>query len=125
MIVIIKIFFLAVTPVKMQRDDMLENVSKSTLISRKRTCDSDPVNNIQAKKAFTFIPSLMQKSAICVLNELYRGLEYKFSVQNGPGNSPIFTTTVDINGVRYIGRGKNKKLAKHNAAEAALRFVHL
>lgn len=61
------------------------------------------------------------KSALCTLHEMYRGLVFNTVSQEGPVHAPTFTVSVEINGTVFEGKGKNKKIAKHNAAEAALR----
>lgn len=63
------------------------------------------------------------KSALCTLHEMYRGLVFNTESQEGPVHAPIFTVSVEINGTVFEGKGKNKKIAKHNAAESALRSL--
>lgn len=41
--------------------------------------------------------------------------------QTGPSHAPLFKVSVVVDGQQYVGTGKSKKLAKCNAAEAALR----
>ncbi|GFG33071.1 hypothetical protein Cfor_12096 [Coptotermes formosanus] len=61
------------------------------------------------------------KNAVCALNELRPGLIYNTVSMNGPVHAPIFTISVEVNGQVFEGQGRSKKLAKHAAAEAALR----
>nr|CAD7404858.1 unnamed protein product [Timema cristinae] len=73
------------------------------------------------------------KNAVCALNELRPGLAYTTVDQSGPVHAPTFTVSVEmfilkpphycpqVNGQTYTGQGRSKKLAKHAAAEAALR----
>lgn len=43
--------------------------------------------------------------------------------QTGPTHAPIFTIAVQIDGQTYEGKGRTKKMAKHAAAELALRNI--
>ncbi|KAG7170814.1 Double-stranded RNA-specific editase 1-like 2 [Homarus americanus] len=61
------------------------------------------------------------KNPISTLNELRPGLIYKTLGMEGPSHAPVFTVTVELNGQVFQGSGRSKKLAKHSAAEAALR----
>lgn len=70
------------------------------------------------------VPSKIQKkNAVCTLHEMYRGLVFKVVEVEGPVHMPIFTISVEVNGSEYKGQGKNKKIAKQAAAEAALRLI--
>ncbi|KAJ9599945.1 hypothetical protein L9F63_009773, partial [Diploptera punctata] len=61
------------------------------------------------------------KNAVCALNELRPGLIYNTVGMSGPVHAPTFTISVEVNGQVFEGQGRSKKLAKHAAAEAALR----
>lgn len=63
------------------------------------------------------------KNAVCALNELKTGAVYKVVSQTGPTHAPIFTIAVIIDGQTYEGKGRTKKMAKHAAAELALRNI--
>ncbi|KAK0076059.1 hypothetical protein PV326_011108 [Microctonus aethiopoides] len=63
------------------------------------------------------------KNAVCALNELKTGAVYKVVSQTGPTHAPIFTIAVQIDGQMYEGKGRTKKMAKHAAAELALRNI--
>lgn len=63
------------------------------------------------------------KNAVCALNELKTGAIYKVVGQTGPTHAPIFTIAVLIDGQTYEGKGRTKKMAKHAAAELALRNI--
>ncbi|XP_034936694.1 double-stranded RNA-specific editase Adar isoform X2 [Chelonus insularis] len=63
------------------------------------------------------------KNAVCALNELKTGAVYKVVSQTGPTHAPIFTIAVQIDGQTYEGKGRTKKMAKHAAAELALRNI--
>ncbi|XP_067012157.2 double-stranded RNA-specific editase Adar [Anabrus simplex] len=75
-----------------------------------------------AKKKRKKSPAQSQpKNAVCALNELRPGLVYTTVGQTGPVHAPTFTVSVEVNGQVFEGQGRSKKLAKHAAAEAALR----
>ncbi|CAL4188919.1 unnamed protein product, partial [Meganyctiphanes norvegica] len=61
------------------------------------------------------------KNPISTLNELRPGLEYTTESVEGPSHAPVFTVTIDLNGHIFKGTGRNKRQAKHAAAEATLR----
>ncbi|XP_048516363.1 double-stranded RNA-specific editase Adar isoform X2 [Athalia rosae] len=63
------------------------------------------------------------KNAVCALNELKTGATYKVVGQTGPTHAPIFTIAVQIDDQIYEGKGRTKKMAKHAAAELALRNI--
>ena len=63
------------------------------------------------------------KNAVCALNELKTGAVYKVISQTGPTHAPLFTIAVQIDGQTYEGKGRTKKMAKHAAAELALRNI--
>ncbi|XP_058805966.1 double-stranded RNA-specific editase Adar-like isoform X2 [Phymastichus coffea] len=67
--------------------------------------------------------NLQPKNAVCALNELKSGAVYKVVSQSGPTHAPIFTIAVQIDGQIYEGKGRTKKMAKHAAAELALRNI--
>ena len=61
------------------------------------------------------------KNAVVKLNEIKPGLEYCIVEHSGPVHNPTFVIEVTVNGEKFIGRGRSKKAAKHQAADAALR----
>ena len=61
------------------------------------------------------------KNAVVTLNEIKPGLEYSIIEHSGPVHNPTFVIEVAINGEKFRGRGRSKKAAKHQAADAALR----
>jgi len=67
--------------------------------------------------------SPLPRNAVCVLNEMRPGLEYKLVSQTGPVHCPIFTMSVKMDGQDVFGQGRTKKQAKQLAAEAALRSI--
>ncbi|XP_060940482.1 double-stranded RNA-specific editase B2-like [Limanda limanda] len=65
--------------------------------------------------------AVTQKNALEQLNELRPGLSYEVSSETGPLHAPVFSVGVEVNGLRFEGRGPTKKQAKMRAAELALR----
>ncbi|XP_040911171.1 double-stranded RNA-specific editase B2-like [Toxotes jaculatrix] len=65
--------------------------------------------------------AVSQKNAVVQLNELRPGLRYEITSKTGPLHAPVFSVGVEVNGLRFEGRGPTKKQAKMRAAELALR----
>ncbi|XP_038859106.1 double-stranded RNA-specific editase B2-like [Salvelinus namaycush] len=65
--------------------------------------------------------SVTKKNALVQLNELRPGLQYEIASWTGPVHAPVFAVGVEVNGLRFEGRGPTKKKAKMRAAEMALR----
>lgn len=63
------------------------------------------------------------KSAVAKLNDNFQNIEYKFLSEAPLKNMRItaFTVAVSIKGRHYVGVGKNKRMAKLDAAEKVLR----
>ncbi|XP_055587067.1 uncharacterized protein LOC129739612 isoform X3 [Uranotaenia lowii] len=61
------------------------------------------------------------KNTVAVLNELKRNLVYNLESQSGPVHAPLFSMSVVVDGQKFIGHGRSKKLARIEAAAAALR----
>ncbi|XP_017889629.1 double-stranded RNA-specific editase Adar [Ceratina calcarata] len=93
------------------------NISRSVL---KRAADTEPEGASNPKKRHK---NPQPKNAVCALNELKTGAVYKVVDQTGPIHAPIFTIAVQIDGQTYEGKGRTKKMAKHAAAELALRNI--
>ncbi|KAB5515419.1 hypothetical protein PHYPO_G00249510 [Pangasianodon hypophthalmus] len=60
------------------------------------------------------------KNPVMELNEKRRSLKYEVVSVRGRFNDKIFTIEVEVDGQKFQGSGSNKKLAKANAALAAL-----
>ncbi|XP_060774495.1 interleukin enhancer-binding factor 3a isoform X2 [Neoarius graeffei] len=60
------------------------------------------------------------KNPVMELNEKRRSLKYEVVSVKGRFNDKIFTIEVEVDGQKFQGSGSNKKLAKANAALAAL-----
>ncbi|XP_041564326.1 double-stranded RNA-specific editase Adar isoform X6 [Drosophila elegans] len=61
------------------------------------------------------------KNTVAILNELRHGLIYKLESQTGPVHAPLFTISVEVDGQKYLGQGRSKKVARIEAAATALR----
>ncbi|SPP88816.1 blast:Double-stranded RNA-specific editase Adar [Drosophila guanche] len=61
------------------------------------------------------------KNTVAMLNELRNGLIYKLESQTGPVHAPLFTISVEVDGQKYMGQGRSKKVARIEAAATALR----
>ncbi|KAG7276067.1 hypothetical protein CRUP_020589, partial [Coryphaenoides rupestris] len=64
--------------------------------------------------------SVSQKNALVQLNELRPGLQYQTLARTGPVHAPVFSVAVEVNGLRFEGRGPTKQRAKLRAAQSAL-----
>ena len=63
---------------------------------------------------------VVPKNALMRINELKPGLQFVFVGQTGPVHAPMFTMSVEVNGVVYQGAGNTKKKSKLDAAEKAV-----
>ncbi|KAK6484915.1 double-stranded RNA-specific editase 1-like isoform X1, partial [Huso huso] len=66
-----------------------------------------------------FAPS-SGKNSVMILNELRPGLKYDFVSESGESHAKNFVMSVTVDGQTFEGSGRNKKLAKARAAQAAL-----
>lgn len=55
-------------------------------------------------------------NALMKLNQLKPGLQYKLVSQTGPVHAPIFTMSVEVDGIAYEASGPSKKTAKLHVA---------
>lgn len=60
------------------------------------------------------------KNPVMILNELKPGLKYELEAEIGQSHSKSFTISLTIDSQTFRGSGRNKKLAKQRAAQAAL-----
>ncbi|XP_041458711.1 double-stranded RNA-specific editase 1-like [Lytechinus variegatus] len=60
------------------------------------------------------------KNPVMILNELKPGQKYEIIEETGQSHSKSFTMSLTIDGKNFQGTGRNKKLAKQRAAQAAL-----
>lgn len=60
------------------------------------------------------------KNPVMILNELRPGLKYDFVSESGESHAKNFVMSVTVDAQNFQGSGRNKKLAKARAAQAAL-----
>ena len=63
------------------------------------------------------------KNPVMILNEIRPGTKYEFISETGESHSKNFTMSVTVDGQTFQGSGRNKKLAKTRAAQAALQTI--
>ena len=63
------------------------------------------------------------KNPVMILNEIRPGTKYEFISETGESHSKNFTMSVTVDGQLFQGSGRNKKLAKTRAAQAALQTI--
>uniref|UniRef100_A0A667YZK5 Adenosine deaminase RNA specific B1a n=1 Tax=Myripristis murdjan TaxID=586833 RepID=A0A667YZK5_9TELE len=68
----------------------------------------------------TFIAPTNGKNPVMILNELRPGLKYDFVSESGESHAKNFVMSVTVDAQNFQGSGRNKKLAKARAAQAAL-----
>ncbi|XP_039220243.1 interleukin enhancer-binding factor 3 isoform X4 [Crotalus tigris] len=64
-------------------------------------------------------------NALMKLNQLKPGLQYKLVSQTGPVHAPIFTMSVEVDGITYEASGPSKKTAKLHVAVKVLQDMGL
>uniref|UniRef100_A0A803SR20 Interleukin enhancer binding factor 3 n=1 Tax=Anolis carolinensis TaxID=28377 RepID=A0A803SR20_ANOCA len=78
---------------------------------------------IQKKEEKAEPPQAM--NALMKLNQLKPGLQYKLVSQTGPVHAPIFTMSVEVDGITYEASGPSKKTAKLHVAVKVLQDMGL
>ncbi|NP_001027924.1 double-stranded RNA-specific editase 1a [Takifugu rubripes] len=68
----------------------------------------------------TYISPTSGKNPVMILNELRPGLKYDFVSESGESHAKNFVMSVMVDAQNFQGSGRNKKLAKARAAQAAL-----
>ncbi|XP_075873570.1 double-stranded RNA-specific editase 1-like isoform X1 [Nelusetta ayraudi] len=68
----------------------------------------------------TLISPTSGKNPVMILNELRPGLKYDFVSESGESHAKNFVMSVTVDEQDFQGSGRNKKLAKARAAQAAL-----
>uniref|UniRef100_A0A6Q2Y4B0 Adenosine deaminase RNA specific B1a n=1 Tax=Esox lucius TaxID=8010 RepID=A0A6Q2Y4B0_ESOLU len=67
-----------------------------------------------------FVSPSIAKNPVMILNELRPGLKYDFVSESGESHAKNFVMSVVVDAQTFQGSGRNKKLAKARAAQAAL-----
>lgn len=70
--------------------------------------------------SWNFTSPTSSKNPIMILNELRPGLKYDFVSESGESHAKNFVMSVLVDAQNFQGSGRNKKLAKARAAQAAL-----
>uniref|UniRef100_A0A3Q2E026 Adenosine deaminase RNA specific B1a n=1 Tax=Cyprinodon variegatus TaxID=28743 RepID=A0A3Q2E026_CYPVA len=85
---------------------------------------SPPTSNLPQRPHPPTPPALSSatssKNPVMTLNELRPGLKYDFVSESGESHSKNFVMLVRVDGQKFQGSGRNKRLAKARAAQAAL-----
>ncbi|XP_038131860.1 double-stranded RNA-specific editase 1-like [Cyprinodon tularosa] len=85
---------------------------------------SPPTSNLPQRPNPPTPPALSSatssKNPVMTLNELRPGLKYDFVSESGESHSKNFVMLVRVDGQKFQGSGRNKRLAKARAAQAAL-----
>lgn len=66
------------------------------------------------------LPEVSYKNPTMLLNEKRKGLKFELVLENGEGPNKMWTYSVELEGQRFDGIGRSKKLAKQEAAKYAL-----
>lgn len=90
------------------------------MLGKRTHADGAVVSPVSKKKRKANGPA-PPKNALMQLNELKPGLEFKFVSQTGLVHAPVFTMSVEVNGMAFEGSSTTKKAAKLIAAEKALK----
>ncbi|XP_050407486.1 double-stranded RNA-specific editase 1 isoform X2 [Patella vulgata] len=87
--------------------------------------EQNPENGVQnlppARKSIPSKPT--GKNPVMILNELRPELKYEFVSESGESSSKTFAMSVTVDNEVFCGSGRNKKLAKARAAQAALKKI--
>ena len=98
------------------------STANNSLIPNKKARNDKQFYNEKAWASYGKVTTpAIPKNAVVTLNEIKPGLEYSIIEHSGPVHNPTFVIEVAINGEKFRGRGRSKKAAKHQAADAALR----
>ncbi|XP_060092711.1 interleukin enhancer-binding factor 3 isoform X2 [Heteronotia binoei] len=108
----------AVTPLKRPMEEDGEEKSPS---KKKKKIQKKGIELAREEKSEP--PQAM--NALMKLNQLKPGLQYKLVSQTGPVHAPIFTMSVEVDGVAYEASGPSKKTAKLHVAVKVLQDMGL
>ncbi|XP_070174973.1 double-stranded RNA-specific editase 1-like isoform X2 [Littorina saxatilis] len=83
--------------------------------------DTSNGSTFQPKRRKLAVPAQAgEKNPVMILNEMRPGLKYEFVSETGKSHSKSFVMSVEVDGQKFEGSGRNKKIAKSRAAQAAL-----
>merc|ERR1711874_932550 len=103
-------------------EDLLKQPLPGSSVKQEVKTEAGLGNEKRSQKPAKEMPSNpTEKHPVQLLNELSGSLEYVLTGEEGElPNGKVFTITVEVQGVKYSGKGKNKKEAKKAAAIEAL-----
>lgn len=84
----------------------------------------DPSPDTEADGSSSPNGSVAGKNPVSVLNEILPGIKYDIVSETGQSHCKTFVMSVNLEGRIFEGSGRNKKLAKIRAAQAALETVY-
>ncbi|XP_062391712.1 interleukin enhancer-binding factor 3a [Sardina pilchardus] len=102
--------------VKEEQEELPDTTTTTTLVSVVEPEESAEQSAFQAGPILT----KHGKNPVMELNELRRGLKYDLVSETGSSHIKSFVIEVEVDGQKFQGTGSSKKLAKANAAMAAL-----
>ncbi|KAF7236343.1 Interleukin enhancer-binding factor 3 [Varanus komodoensis] len=108
----------AITPLKRPMEEDGEEKSPS---KKKKKIQKKGIELAREEKSEP--PQAM--NALMKLNQLKPGLQYKLVSQTGPVHAPIFTMSVEVDGITYEASGPSKKTAKLHVAVKVLQDMGL
>uniref|UniRef100_A0A8C6YB70 Interleukin enhancer binding factor 3 n=1 Tax=Naja naja TaxID=35670 RepID=A0A8C6YB70_NAJNA len=108
----------AITPLKRPMEEDGEEKSPS---KKKKKIQKKGIELTREEKSDP--PQAM--NALMKLNQLKPGLQYKLVSQTGPVHAPIFTMSVEVDGITYEASGPSKKTAKLHVAVKVLQDMGL
>lgn len=80
--------------------------------------------NLPKRKKVVNVPEKTDgKNPLMILNEMRPGLKYEFESEQGESHSKKFVMSVMVDNEKFEGSGRNKKIAKARAAQAALQKI--
>ena len=104
-------------------DQFMSNFDGTTGNGNEAMDQSGTTNGVQQQSGQAKKPKVPQpegKNPIMILNELRPGLKYEFVSESGDSHSKSFTMCTVVDTEKFEGTGRNKRIAKARAAQAAL-----
>ncbi|KAJ8306832.1 hypothetical protein KUTeg_014916 [Tegillarca granosa] len=88
------------------------------------TTEQNGTTNMPKRKKVVNVPEKTDgKNPLMILNEMRPGLKYEFESEQGESHSKKFVMSVVVDNEKFEGSGRNKKIAKARAAQAALQKI--
>jgi len=89
--------------------------------------ENEPVSDtpVKSSPASKVLPAIASgKNPVMIINEVYPEAEFGLESESGDGITKSFSMTLRVEGQTFHGSGRNKRLAKAQAAQAALCELH-